>query len=153
MVRMIAQPPIERLALMNVECPRFEDRPWVRGKPLAERRVAIISSAALMQRDERPFIGADARIRPLPDALPVDDILTSHVSVNFDRTGMQIDLNCAFPRDRLHALADAGEIGAVAQTHYSFMGSVEPELLERPAERLAKRLHEAEVDSALLIPV
>ncbi len=153
MVRMIAQPPIERISLMDVDCPRFDARPWVHGKPLSERRVAMISSAALIQRGERAFIGNDARIRPLPDSVPAAEILTSHVSVNFDRTGMQMDLNCAFPRERLHALVDARVVGAVAETHYAFMGSVAPALLQRPGERLAARLRDEDVDSALLIPV
>ena len=46
----------------------------------------------------------------------------SHVSVNFDRTGFQRDLNVVLPRDRLDELVASGKIGGVAPEHYSFMG-------------------------------
>jgi len=33
--------------LAELECPDFQTTPWVEGKPLNERRVAIVSSAGL----------------------------------------------------------------------------------------------------------
>ena len=77
----------------------------------------------------------------------------SHVSVNFDRTGFQQDLNVILPRERLQELADAGEIGAVADEHYAFMGATDAHLLERSSRKLAQHLHDEGVDTALLLPV
>jgi D-proline reductase (dithiol) PrdB len=33
-----------RVLLLSLECPTFDNRPWVLGPPLAQRRVAIIST-------------------------------------------------------------------------------------------------------------
>ena len=49
----------------------------------------------------------------------------------FDRTGFQEDHNVVLPIDRLNELAAAGEIGAIASIHYSFMGATHPDKLER----------------------
>ncbi len=38
----------------------------------------------------------------------------SHISVNFDRTGFQQDLNTVFPIDRLRELVADGEVGSMA---------------------------------------
>ncbi len=47
----------------------------------------------------------------------------SHISVNFDRTGFQEDLNVAFPLERLRELHKDGVVGSIADLHYSFMGA------------------------------
>ena len=58
--------------------------------------------------------------------LPAADILISHVSINFDRTGFQRDLNVVYPIDRLRELVAEGVIGGVAETHFTVMGSTDP---------------------------
>jgi hypothetical protein len=42
------------------------------------------------------------------------DLLCSHISINFDRTGLQEDWNVAFPIDRLRDLTAEGTIGSMA---------------------------------------
>ena len=153
MVRLADLSPAQQQALPRLDCPEFDDRPWVRGGPLAARRVAIVSTAGLMLRGERPVTAADARFRAIPDDAPAGDILMSHASVNFDRTGFQRDMNVAFPRDRLHELRDAGVIGSVAATHWSHMGAIDPVQLETPTRALAATLKDDGVDSAVLLPV
>ncbi|MGR9092752.1 MAG: selenoprotein B, partial [Gammaproteobacteria bacterium] len=46
--------------LEALECHRYDDEPWVTGPPLSARRVAIISTAGLMRRGDRPFDVGDA---------------------------------------------------------------------------------------------
>jgi D-proline reductase (dithiol) PrdB len=77
----------------------------------------------------------------------------SHVSTNFDRTGFQQDLNVLFPLDRLRGMAARGEIGSVADYHYSFMGATEPEKMEPAAHTLASLLKNDGVNVVLLVPV
>ena len=77
----------------------------------------------------------------------------SHVSINFDRTGFQQDVNVAFPRQRMAELAADGTIGEVATTHYSFMGATDPKLMEEGARELAGRLKADNIDAVLLLPV
>ena len=77
----------------------------------------------------------------------------THVSVNFDRTGFQRDINVVYPLDRLRAMAADGAIGSVASTHYSFMGATDPRGMEANARAVAGRLKSDQVDAVLLTPV
>lgn len=141
----------ERLA--TLDCPDFATRPWVAGPPLGQRRVAIVSSAGLVVRGEPPFRGRDADYRVIPATTAPNDLLCSHISINFDRTGFQEDRNVVFPIDRLNELAAEGAIGSVATTHYSFMGATDPREMEAGAREVAGRLKQDNVDAVILPPV
>ena len=136
-----------------MECPDFETSPWVTGPALSQRRVAIVSSAGLVVRGEDPFRGRDPDYRAIPADTKPEDLLISHISINFDRTGFQEDWNVVFPLDRLQELAAEGAIGSVAQTHYSFMGATDPVQMEPHARELAGRLKQDDVDAVILSPV
>ena len=153
MTRLTDLPPAQAKRLAEVECPDFASRPFVSGPPLPERRIAIVSSAGLFRRDTDPFRGRDPDYRVIPGDIKWQDLLTSHISVNFDRTGLQEDWNVAFPLDRLKELAADGLIGSIADTHYSFMGASDPLQMEPHARALAEALKQDRVDSVLLAPV
>ena len=153
MTRLTDLPPAQAKRLAEVECPDFATSPYVSGPPLSERRIAIVSSAGLFRRGAEPFRGRDADYRVIPGDIRWEDLLTSHISVNFDRTGLQEDWNVAFPLDRLKELAKERVIGAVADTHYSFMGASDPLQMEPHARALAGRLKQDRIDSVLLAPV
>ena len=153
MTRLTSLPPAQATRLAEAECPRFETTPWVSGPALSQRRVAIVSSAGLVVRGEMPFRGRDADYHAIPSPTKPKDLLTSHISVNFDRTGLQEDWDVAFPLERLRDLAAEGVIGSVAETHYSFMGASDPLQMEPHARELAGRLKRDPVDSVLLCPV
>ncbi|NKB56684.1 MAG: selenoprotein B glycine/betaine/sarcosine/D-proline reductase [Alphaproteobacteria bacterium] len=131
----------------------FDTTPWAEGPPLSERRVAIVTTAGLSLRDEAAFGLGAADYRVIPAAADTADILMNHVSVNFDRTGFQDDVNIVFPIDRLREMAADGEIGSVADFHYSFMGATDPALLEDSARALAGMLREDQVNAVILTPV
>jgi D-proline reductase (dithiol) PrdB len=153
MARMTDLPQATQTNMANLECPRFETTPFVSGPPLAERRVAVVTSAGLVRRGERPFVSGDVDYRVLPADTPASQILMSHASVNFDRTAFQRDINVVFPLDRLRAMAAAGAIGSLAATHYSFMGATDPRGMEANARAVAGRLKSDRVDAVLLTPV
>lgn len=81
------------------------------------------------------------------------DLVMTHISTNFDRTGFQQDWNVMFPLDRLRELSLEGAIGSVADYHYSFMGATDPAAMEPSARDLAGLLKGDLVDAALLVPV
>jgi len=153
MTRLSDLPPAQAQRLAELECPDFTTRPWVSGPPLARRRVAIVSSAGLVVRGEMPFRGRDPDYRVIPGTTTPDELLISHISINFDRTGFQEDWNVVFPLDRLNELATEGTIGSVAATHYSFMGATDPLQMEPHARELAGRLKSDQVDAVILSPV
>ncbi len=143
----------EREHYLAMPCPTFETPAWVTGPPLAERKVALISTAGLQRRDDRPFSPGASDYRLIPAETPATELVMSHISTNFDRTGFQQDWNVVFPLDRLRELAAAGEIGSLAQYHYSFMGATDPAAMEPRARELAQIMKSEGVDGALLIPV
>ena len=106
-----------------------------------------------MVRGEDPFRGRDPHYHAIPATTRSADLLCSHISINFDRTGLQEDWNVAFPIDRLRELAAEGSIGSMADVHYSFMGATDPLEMEPYARELAGRLKQDSVDSVLLAPV
>lgn len=135
------------------ELPDFGPTPWVHGPPLAQRRVAIITTAGLQVRSDVPFKAGSADYRVIPAETPAADIVMSHVSVNYDRTGFQEDLNVVLPLDRLRELERDAIIGSVAEFHYSFMGAAAIRALEPKATELAGLLKKDRVDAVLLSPV
>jgi D-proline reductase (dithiol) PrdB len=158
MARLEDLPEWEREHLLHLrdEAPRFETTAWKDGPPLRKRRVALISTAGLHRRGDRPFAGGAGatEYRVIPADATAGDLVMSHVSVNFDRSGFRQDLNVVFPLDRIHELATEGVIGSVANFHYSFMGAPWPSTRFEPkARELAALLARDRVDAAALIPV
>ena len=139
--------------LLNLPLPEFDDTSPAPGPALAERRVAIVTSAGLVRRGEGTFAPGDADYRVLPGDVRGADLLMSHVSVNYDRAGFVEDANVVFPVDRLRELAEAGVIGSVADHHYSFMGASDPTQMAAPAAEVAGHLKADRVDAVLLTPV
>ncbi len=138
---------------MGLDCPAFEAQSWVEGPELAARRVALISTAGLHRRGDRPFDSGAGDYRVIRRDTGGGDLVMTHLSQNFDRTGFQQDWNVAFPLDRLHDLVESRQIGTVADYHYSFMGATAPEHMELAATELVRLLKGDRVDAALLIPI
>ncbi len=154
MVRLDQMPEGQRKHLKELPCPTFETNPWVEGPPLSERRVAIVSTAGLHRREDRPFTPEPGDYyRVIPGDIRAAELLMSHMSTNFDHTGFQQDWNVLFPLDRLREFAEEGIIGSVADFHYSFMGALDPLQMEKDARRLASILKGDHVDALLLVPV
>ena len=142
-----------RHGIANLECPVFEETPFVTGPPLARRRVALVNSAAMIERGAQPFRVDGGEWRPIPRTAPTTDLLVSHVSINFDRSGFQRDINVVHPIDRLAELASAGVIGSVADTHFTVMGSDDPADLGDAASHMVAALRSDHVDAVVFTPV
>ena len=153
MVRLVDLPERFAASLRDAPCPSFEDRPFVKGPPLARRRVAILSTAGLQRRGDRPFADGDATYRLVPGDCVMGDLVMSHISTNFDRSAFEQDYNAIFPLDRLREMAADGEIGSVAGYHYSFMGAADPARMEPAAAEVARHLKADGVDAVVLLPV
>ena len=149
----IPQPTRDAVAALAIAIAEPDTSPWVAPRPLAESRIAILTSAALHRRAEMPFPAGTAEFRELPSMLAPADMLTTHISINFDRVGIQRDINVAYPIDRLTELAAERVIGSVAPTHYSVMGSTDPATMAKTADGIAGRLKQENIDAVLLCPV
>jgi len=135
------------------DLPDFGPTPFVPGPTLGARRVAVVTTSGLHARGDRPFDIGAADYRVIPGDTPAAELLMSHVSVNYDRSGFQEDINVVFPIDRLRELKAAGAIGSVSDFHYSFMGAAPIRALEPKARELAGLLKKDRVDAVLLVPV
>lgn len=153
MARIEDIPQPTRDAILALDIPTPETAPFVSGPPLAARRVAVVSSAALHERSDVPFMPGTAEYRALPATLPPSDIRMSHVSINFDRSGFQRDINVVYPLERLRELAAEGVIGSVADTHFAVMGSTDPKTMTETVAGLVGHLNRDRVDSVLFLPV
>jgi len=136
--------------------PQLPGRPWVSGPALARRRIALITTAGLHLRSDRPYSpgGGGTDYRVIPGDVAAGDVVMSHLSVNFDRSGFQQDWNVAFPLERLQELVRDKIVGSLAAFHYSFMGAISPiTRYEAKARELAAHLKGDNVDGVLLCPV
>lgn len=146
------------------ETPAHAPIPWTPvAKPLAASKVALLSTAGLSMRGDPPFDMEGERRRPTwgdpswrrirADATS-DTIAANHLHI--DTSYIERDLNVALPLGRLRELARSGEVGAMADTHYSVMGyqGSDASRLEREsAPAIAEAMRSEEVDLALLAPV
>lgn len=144
--------------------PTHDPIPWAPlGKPVGECRVALLSTAGLSMRGDAPFDMEYERQRPTRGDSSWRRIRSDATSATIEANHLHIDtgyierdLNVALPLDRLRELADAGEVGAMADTHYSIMGyqgSDPSGLVEHSAPEIAAAMKSEEVDLALLAPV
>lgn len=138
--------------LANLVCPDLGAPPWTVPPAAASRRVAIVSTAGLMQRGDKPF-GLGSGDYRIIDADSDADLLMTHISTNFDRSGFVQDHELVFPVERLRELARAQHIGAVARYHYSFMGATDPAAMEPAARQLARTMRGEGSNVALLVPI
>lgn len=153
MVRLIDLPPEYAAHLRSLEIPEYGPAPWAVAPALKQARVAIISTAGIHRSGDDKFRGGATDYRLIPGDLDYSELTMSHVSVNFDRSGFQQDVNVVFPLELLRTLEASGEIGSVAKWHYSFMGATDPTRLADTAPRVARLLKEDGVTAAILIPI
>ena len=113
-------PAVGRRFMSNLELTVPTNYSWTKPVPANERRVSIVSTAAVSRRGDKPFswLAKDSRTIHKTDR----DLVMTHVAVEFDRSAWQQDLNTIIPLDRLEEMAADGEIASVADEHYSFMG-------------------------------
>ena len=155
MVRLADLPEYEREHLLAKNLPPIGPPVWVNNhKPLSEKRIALITTAGLHFRDDEAFEFADATFRVIPGDEDANNLIMSHSSANFDRSGFQDDVNLVFPIDRFRELLRDKVIGSLASVHYSFMGAgLEPSSYEKTVRSLAGILKKDRIDAVFLTPV
>ena len=146
------------------EQPGYEEIPWTApSRPLAEARVALLSTAGLSMREDVPFDMEGERREPTwgdpswrriaSNATPENvDVNHLHIKTDYIRR----DLNVALPLDRLRELVNDGVVGSAAASHYSVMGyqgSDPARIASHSAAAIVESLEAEEVDLLLLAPV
>ena len=146
------------------DLPNHAEIPWsLMTKPLAEAKVALLSTAGISMKGDAPFdmdyerqnpTRGDSSFRQLRADATADQIDANHLHI--DTGFIERDLNVALPLDRLRELVAEGHVGSLAKTHYSIMGfqGVDSSQLENvSAPAIAEIVKNEEVDLVLLTPV
>ena len=144
--------------------PSHDEIPWTPAiRPLSECKVALLSTAGLSMKDDEPFdmeferknpTRGDSSWRRIRAGATSQTVAANHLHI--DTGYIEKDLNVALPLDRLSEAVGRGEVGALAETHYSimgFQGNDTSELVEKSAPQIANAMKSEEVDLALLAPV
>ena len=151
-----------RRTLTYFACEENDTTPWTQpSKDVSECKVAIVTSAALHLRTDRPFPArdraeGDPSYRIIPSDSKASSILHSHVSIGFDRTGILKDINIVFPIDRLREMVERGEIGGAAENFYAFHGATQRNtgpMVREMGPEIARRLKAEGVNVVLLTPI
>jgi D-proline reductase (dithiol) PrdB len=155
MPRLDRLPQINRNNLLMLPVQVNDGAPFTRPpRPLAGCRLAIVTTAGLHRRGDRPFGPGDQTYRAIPADTSAADIVQSHTSLGFDRVPIMRDLNISFPVDRLRELVAQGALGGVAPHHYSFMGAQRDvkRIEQETGPEVGRLLREAGVETALITP-
>ena len=152
----------KRMLRTWVEMEKPRPIPWTPlRKSLRECRVALLSSAGIALKGDRPFDQEGERRNPwwgdpsyrvLPKTATSADVCLYHLHI--DPRPAQQDLNCLFPVTRLLELEQSGEIGACAENHFSIMGYIlQPEtLLRETTPAIIHDLRAERADVVVLVP-
>ena len=88
------------------------------GLRLEEATIALVSTAGVRQKDDRPFnVEGDPSYRLIAGSKKAAEL--TYGDAHYDHGCVDRDLNCVFPIDRLAELAREGRIGGVAEQHFS----------------------------------
>ncbi|MBI1919739.1 MAG: hypothetical protein HYS23_01525 [Geobacter sp.] len=133
--------------------------PWaVPAKPLQEAVIALVTTGGVQLTSQTPFDmtdpNGDPTFREVPVYTPRERLAITHDY--YDHRDAEKDLNLVFPVERLKEMVGAKALGTLHRTAFSFMGHIDgphlKTLREKSAPEVAKKLAEAKVDYALLVP-
>ena len=138
---------------------RFETIPWAPlKKPLAQCRVAILSTAGVYVKGDQPPFDAenfegDWRFREVPIDMDKEQLAIAHT--HYPHRHAEQDLNVVLPLQRLKALQAEGVIGELAPMALSISGyCLQPDMIaEHSIPAMVARLQAMETDVLLHIPV
>ena len=141
--------------------------PWTPlGKPMEECRFALLTTAGLyvkakdppfdLERERREPTWGDPTYRAIPRDVKQEELGAAHLHLS--NQDLLQDMNIALPVQRFLELEEAGEIGSLASSQYSFMGfqGYPPDTAlwqDRYGPEVARRMKAEGVDAAVLTPV
>ncbi|MDO8430880.1 MAG: glycine/sarcosine/betaine reductase selenoprotein B family protein [Candidatus Binatus sp.] len=121
-------------------------------KPIAQCRVAMMSSGGFMYRDQPRFHREDSTYRRIPKNARCDELNVWHFG--YPTHDAAIDPNCVFPLERLRELESAGVIGELIDPVFSFMGGIYSarQVRDELAPQIVDELKRAHADAFYLVP-
>lgn len=152
-------PAISRRVIASYDPLESHDIPWTPMlKPLDRCRVALVTTAGVHLKSQKPFDmhdkDGDPSFREIDSHTKTRDLVITHDY--YDHSDADRDKNIVFPMERLQEFALEGLIGEAAPMHYGFMGHITGQhvvtLMEKSAPQVASLLKKQQVDCVLLTP-
>lgn len=137
----------------------FDEAPWAPlRKPLAESRMALVTTGGVHLRGDRPFDMSDSTgdpsFRVVPSDTSVEALTITHDY--YDHKDADRDINIVFPIERLREFAEEGGIGSLSRRFFGFMGHLEQNhfnrFLNEEIPAAVAMMKDDGVDIALLTP-
>ena len=126
------------------------------GKPLAEARVGLLTTAGAYLEEDPPFDVADPHgdpsFRRISDDVDLGRLRFAHA--HYDTSRAEVDPNVVLPLEPLHELVAEGVVGSAAPTHVGMMGfNPDPTRVARESAPAVAELFAGDgVDVAVLGP-
>ncbi len=130
-----------------------EPPPWTPlTKPLAQCKVALMSSGGILYRDQPRFHREDASYRLIPKSATRADLGVWHFG--YPTGDAERDPNCVFPLERLRELEAEGVIGELCDPAFTFMGRIYSarKVREELAPKIVEELRSRRVEAFYLVP-
>ena len=129
-------------------------------KALSQSKVAIVSSAGLVIKDEQePFNQnikmGDTSFRVIPSSITPNRLEEHHRSDTFDHSGIQSNPFTGMPINHLLSLEKKNFVGSVSNKHISLMGSIinPSNLINDTIPKIISIFKNENIDIAIFIPV
>ncbi len=125
-------------------------------RPLAEAKVALVSTAGVHLDGQVPFdvstTAGDPSFRIIPDDVDQAKLMFTHT--HYDTAPATDDPNVVFPLQRLHEFVEEGRLGSTSSIHVGMMGfNPDPSTIaDETAPEVAGILADAGVDVVVLSP-
>ncbi|MCP8616260.1 glycine/betaine/sarcosine/D-proline family reductase selenoprotein B [Salirhabdus salicampi] len=125
-------------------------------KPLEECKIALISTAGVHKKDDKPFDidnpKGDHSIRTIPSDATENELSVTHIY--YDTKYAKIDSSIVFPIKQLQQLRKDGIIGSLAERNIGLNGGIlDTHLVEKESiPKVTQILKEDQVDATLLLP-
>ena len=122
-------------------------------KPLKDSKLGFLSSGGIYAEGQIAFhFKDDFSYREIASDTPTSALRATHFA--YDLTDARQDPNVVFPIDTLRSLQATGEIGALSERAYTFMGGIysSRKVAQALAPALAERFIADEVDVVLMVP-
>ena len=130
-----------------------EPPPWTPlKKPLAQCKVALMSSGGVLYRDQPRFRREDASYRLIPKNAKRDELSIWHFG--YPTGDAEKDLNCVFPLELMREFEAQRRIGELCDPVFTFAGGIYSarKVREELAPKIVEELRSRNVEAFYLVP-
>ncbi len=121
-------------------------------KPLAQCKVALMSSGGVLYRDQPRFRREDTSYRLIPKNAKRDELSIWHFG--YPTRDAERDPNCVFPLERMREVEGEGRIRELCDPAFTFAGGIYSarKVRDELAPKIVEELRSRKVEAFYLVP-